>query len=87
MQDARGESIIYIRIYEVEIGDATDVSTMTSLDGQGWTPVSKRLLIDLNEAGVHPVDNIEALSWGRCRPTEVGPWSSRRTTPLIQATR
>lgn len=64
VQDSSGEYTNYIRIYEVEIGEATDVSTMTSLEGQDWTPVSKRLLIDLNEAGVEPVDNIEALSWG-----------------------
>lgn len=64
VQDVNGEYTNYIRIYEIDIAGATDVSAMTTLEGQEYTPVSKRLVIDLNEAGVDPVDNIEALSWG-----------------------
>lgn len=64
VQDVNGEYTNYIRIYEIDIAGATDVSAMTTLEGQEYTPVSKRLVIDLTEAGVDPVDNIEALSWG-----------------------
>jgi hypothetical protein len=64
IQDAEGEFTNYIRIYEIDVTGATDVSTMLSLDDGEYTPVSKRLVLDINATGVEPVDNIEGMSWG-----------------------
>ena len=54
----------YIKVYEIDTAGATDVATMPALEGQEFTPVSKRLVLDLNATGVDPIDNIEGISWG-----------------------
>lgn len=54
----------YAKIYEIRLGDATDISGIAALDGATFQPVRKRLVLDLNAADVERVDNIEGMSWG-----------------------
>jgi hypothetical protein len=54
----------YIKVYEVSVAGATDISGVASLEGAEFTPVSKRLVLDLNATDVTPIDNVEGISWG-----------------------
>ncbi len=62
--DAEGEFENYIRIWELDLTDATDIHGVESLLDADFTPVSRRLLIDLNDAGLYPIDNIEGIAFG-----------------------
>lgn len=53
-----------VRIYETKASGATDVANLPSLMGARLVPMSKRLVIDLNQAGLGEIDNIEAAAWG-----------------------
>lgn len=53
-----------IRVYEVKLGAATNIAGVESLAGAHYVPMSKRLVLDLNQAGIGNIDNIEAASWG-----------------------
>ena len=54
----------HIRLYEVDIRGATDVSGVPSLQGGGFTAAKKRLIPDLDTLGRGAVDNIEGAAWG-----------------------
>jgi hypothetical protein len=54
----------YIKVYEVDIAGATDIATLPALEGQEFTPATKRLVLDLNATDVTPIDNIEGITWG-----------------------
>jgi hypothetical protein len=54
----------YIRIYEADMQDATDVSAIPALAGASYRPMTKRLVINLDTANIGYVDNIEGMSWG-----------------------
>lgn len=64
VEDAAGIFKNLIKVYEVDVAGATDVSEIDALAGAEITPVIKRLVVDLNAAGVDPVGNIEGISWG-----------------------
>ena len=53
-----------IRIYQASADRATDVAGIASLARVQFTPMSKRLVIDLNLAVSGHIDNIEAAAWG-----------------------
>jgi len=56
-----------IRIYEGSLSGATDVLSHDSLLGKSYTPVSKRLVLDLDDLsvfGINYLDNIEGMTWG-----------------------
>jgi len=53
-----------VRVFEAKIGRATHVAGIASLSGATYTPMSKRLILDLNQAGLGRIDNIEAAAWG-----------------------
>lgn len=53
-----------IRLYEASAADATNVSLMPSLHGANFTPMRKRLVLDLSTAGIGDTDNIEGAAWG-----------------------
>jgi hypothetical protein len=60
-----------IRIYRIDTAGATDVLGLDSLIGQSYTPVSKTLLLTLNNAslgGNFNPDNVEGLSLGPVLP-------------------
>jgi hypothetical protein len=52
-----------IKIYEIDLAGATDVSGFASLAGESYTAVSKSLVLDLDSLMI-PLDNIEGISWG-----------------------
>ncbi|WP_319421580.1 choice-of-anchor I family protein [Pleurocapsa sp. FMAR1] len=56
-----------IRLYEVNLGDATDVSKTDSLSGADIEPVDKELLLDFGDLGIE-LDNSEAVSFGETLP-------------------
>lgn len=58
------------RLYEVEVGGATDVKDRASLTdtNEKWVPAKKRLVVDFAKAGQARVDNLEGLAWGRRLP-------------------
>jgi hypothetical protein len=63
-EDAEGIFTNYVRLYEADLGGATDVRDVASLAEGGFTPVAKRLVLDLNAAGIGAIDNIEGIAWG-----------------------
>ncbi|GGE99180.1 esterase-like activity of phytase family protein [Hymenobacter cavernae] len=52
-----------VKIYEIDLTGATDVSNMT-LQGTSYTTVSKRLVLDVATTGINRVDNIEGFTFG-----------------------
>ena len=62
--DENGNFKNYIRIYEININGASDISNIDSLQENKFKPVKKRLILDLNELGLSKLDNIEGISWG-----------------------
>lgn len=51
-----------IKVYEVDVAGATNVSGTDALAGADVAPSTKRLVLDVNAAGVDPVDSIESIS-------------------------
>lgn len=64
VQGADGNFANFIRLYEVELAEATDVRALASLNGADYKPMRKRLVLDLGTLGLRKVDNIEGMSWG-----------------------
>lgn len=54
----------HIRIYEIDLHGASDISNIDSLQESKFKPVKKRLILDLNTLGLTKLDNIEGISWG-----------------------
>lgn len=54
----------HVRLYEADFSQASDVGGMDTLLGADVRVATKRLLLDLNEAGLGEIDNIEAAGWG-----------------------
>ncbi len=54
-----------VRIYRAEIGAATDVSSITSMNHAALIPMSKSLAVDLSATpGLSPLDNVEGITLG-----------------------
>ncbi len=58
-----------VRLYRVDARGATDVSSVDSLVGTSYTPVSKTLLLNLSDlknddGSFLALDNIEGITWG-----------------------
>jgi hypothetical protein len=70
VEGADGIWTLYIRLYQAEVGDATDVAGMAALAGADYRPMRKRLVLDLSklpELGsprLPKIDNIEGVSFG-----------------------
>jgi hypothetical protein len=54
----------YVRIHEVSVDGATDISGIDALESTAFVPASRRLVLDLNAAGVEPMTNVEGIAWG-----------------------
>lgn len=55
----------YIRVYEIDLAEAADVSGVASLVGTSYRPAKKRLVLDMSKrAELGRVDNIEGVSFG-----------------------
>jgi hypothetical protein len=61
---------LYIRLYQADVGDATDVAGIPALAAADYRPMTKRLVLDLSklpELGspvLSKLDNIEGVSFG-----------------------
>ncbi|CAG7643996.1 esterase-like activity of phytase family protein [Paenibacillus allorhizosphaerae] len=64
VQASDGQYANYIRIYEVDTDQATNVKDFDSLKSSEFTPVSKKLVLDLNTLHLPKLDNVEGISWG-----------------------
>ncbi len=64
VEDDAGVFTNYIRIYEIDISGATNVAARDWLVDGSYTPVTKRLVLDLNAVGLDPTGNIEGITWG-----------------------
>jgi hypothetical protein len=53
-----------VKIYEVNLAPATDISGLTALQGAIYKPVQKRLVLDLASTGIRRVDNLEGMTFG-----------------------
>jgi hypothetical protein len=53
----------YVRLFEMDVSDATDVSRLASLKGASYVPARKRLVLNLNALGLR-IDNLEGIAWG-----------------------
>ncbi|HEU0165956.1 MAG TPA: esterase-like activity of phytase family protein [Thermomicrobiales bacterium] len=53
----------YLKLYEIDINGATDVKSQQWLTQGGYTPVTKKLILNFNETDV-TVDNFEGITWG-----------------------
>ncbi|MFD6155763.1 esterase-like activity of phytase family protein [Nocardia sp. NPDC060256] len=63
-----------IRIYEADLSAATNVLDAPLGNAR---PVTKRLLVDLADVGLHAIDNVEGMTWGPRLP------SGERTLILV----
>ena len=57
-----------VRLYEIDTTNATNVTTLTSLAGATFTPVSKTLLVDFATLHLGNVANFSGLTWGPTLP-------------------
>lgn len=57
-----------VRVYEIDLSSAEKINTNLSLSKAQYTPVSKKLLIDLSKYGLSKIDNIEGMCWGKNLP-------------------
>ena len=64
MQAADGNYSNYIRIYEADAAQATNVNNLDSLPMGQFTPVTKKLVLDLGTLGLPKLDNVEGMAWG-----------------------
>lgn len=55
---------MYVRLYEVDISGATNITDLDALAGAEYTPASKSLVLDFRDAGLEHVDNLEGLTFG-----------------------
>ncbi|NDL55795.1 esterase-like activity of phytase family protein [Phytoactinopolyspora mesophila] len=53
-----------IRVYEIDVSDATDVLNRHRLADSRYQPVDKKLVVDFADLDLSRVDNIEGMSWG-----------------------
>jgi hypothetical protein len=61
---------LYIRLYQADVGDATDVAGIPALAAADYRPMTKQLVLDLSKLpelgspALSKLDNIEGLSFG-----------------------
>ncbi len=64
VQGADGNYKDYIRVYEMDVSNETDVRNTPSLKGASFTAATKRLVLDLTTLNLPQLDNIEGIAWG-----------------------
>lgn len=57
-----GNSVV---LYEIDVSQATDISTIPALANAEYTPVKKKLLLDFGSLKLKLLDNIEGITWGK----------------------
>jgi hypothetical protein len=64
VQDAAGDFTFYIKLFEIDVSDATDIATFGALRGAAYTPARKRLVLDFATLRLPWVGNLEGMAWG-----------------------
>ncbi len=65
VQGSDGVFRFHIRLYEMDISQATDIANIPALAGQCCVrPASKRLILDFDTLPLPHIDNLEGMSWG-----------------------
>lgn len=54
-----------IRVYEVDLSDASTIDGNSSLAETPFIPLQKKLVLDFSQTGMKKVDNIEGMCWGK----------------------
>jgi hypothetical protein len=54
----------YVRLYEIDTEDATDIQHMPTLKDAAYTLVKKRLVLDIGALHLSIVDNLEGMAFG-----------------------
>lgn len=65
VQGSDGVFNFHIRLYQMDLGQASDIRQVASLKtAPGVIPAAKRLLLDFDTLGLDRVDNLEGVAWG-----------------------
>lgn len=64
VEDDAGVYRVYVRIYEVDTTGATDVQGAPNLHDTAYSPVKKRVVLDVNALNLPKVDNLEGMALG-----------------------
>lgn len=64
VQGADGKYRNHVRLYEMDVHDASDVRGLPALTGASYVPAAKRLVLDFATLGLPVIDNLEAMSFG-----------------------
>ncbi|MEL0635450.1 esterase-like activity of phytase family protein [Marinomonas sp. TI.3.20] len=64
IQDKKGHYHDYIRIYQTDMKGATNVKGRNKLVAGQFKPMHKRLLLNLNQANLPRLDNLEGITFG-----------------------
>ncbi len=70
VEGADGIWTLYIRLYQADVGEATDVAEIPALAAADYRPMTKHLVLDLSELpelgspALPKLDNIEGVSFG-----------------------
>ena len=64
VQDDAGRYRNYVRLYQADAAGATDIAALPSLNAMSVVPMKKRLVLDLDQAGLARVDNLEGMAFG-----------------------
>lgn len=64
VQGANGGYHTFVRLHEIDVDNATDVRHTPSLKDASYTPVTKRLVLDLATLGLPVIDNLEGIAFG-----------------------
>ncbi|CAA9344802.1 MAG: hypothetical protein AVDCRST_MAG56-8064 [uncultured Cytophagales bacterium] len=57
-----------VKLYEADLGAATDVSALPALAGATYAPATKKLVLDVGSTGISRVDNLEGMTFGPALP-------------------
>lgn len=68
VQGENGAYHTFVRIYQIDAADATDVRHLPTLQGASYTPMEKRLVLDLSTLNLPMIDNLEGLAFGPVLP-------------------
>lgn len=64
VQGADGKYKDYVRLFEIDTAGASDIRHLPALQGAAYRPVTKRLVLDVNQLNLPTVDNLEGMSFG-----------------------
>jgi hypothetical protein len=57
-----------VRLFEADMSSGTDIARSERLTHGGYTPMTKRLVVDFATLGLAHLDNVEAMAWGEPLP-------------------